>query len=506
MDYWDEVLGKDHVFLGRQTLYTSRTAEQIDANSIPDIINGAMNRHIQNYRETLYLKRYFRGWHPILERAKKVRPDINNRIPINNAFAIVRNGVGYFLGEPIQYNEKSTPNSAGVKRLNDFLDSEDKSSEDMSVGNDGSICGRGFRLIAADKPEFEDEAPFELPTLDSECTEVIYSTKAGHPPVLAFTHSPILSDSGSVSGTEWTAYDSENQYRYVVPGGFGAHLQRKHLAGEPVSHFLRDIPIVEYPNNEWRIGDFEIVLAILDAIDKLQSDRVNSVEQIVSSILVFVGCHLRTKEEKNNGEPSDYEQLQETFTLEIPADTNGQHADVKYVNSGVDQNEAETLAQTLMAYVYSITGIPDRKDRAGGGGDTGDAVYLRDGYQSLEIVARVKERNFRKAERRLLRMICEIIRRFNGINLRPMDIDVKFIRNRTTDLLNKSQAFANLMGTKQIAPTDGISLIGVTNDPQGMAKRGQYYWSGPGAQQNDTATEGNDDDTGTESNQEPAVG
>lgn len=159
-----------------------------------------------------------------------------------------------------------------------------------------------------------------------------------------------------------------------------------------------------------------------------------------------------------------------------------------------------------MDYVYSITGIPDRKDRSNGGGDTGEAVFLRDGFQSLEIVARVKERNFRKAERRSLRMICEILRRFNGINLRPMDIDVKFIRNRTTDLLNKSQAFSYLMKTQQISPVDGIALISVTNDPQGMAKRGQDYWNSGVPTPDDSTPEGNGNDTGTKNDPATAVG
>lgn len=467
---------EEHKFLGRTTIFTSRTKDQINADTIPDIINGAMMRHIENRRETLYLKRYFRGDQPILQRVKKIRPDVNNRIVINNSYSIVRNGNGYFLGEPIQFTAKEQSDSDKVKSLNTYMDSENKAYEDMSLGNDASICGRGFRLIAADRPEEEDEAPFEIPTLDAEDTEVIYSTQAGHTPMLAFTHAPILSDNGNASGTEWTVYDGAFQYIYAVPGSFGSQLKRSNLtAVHP--HFLKDVPIVEYPNNEWRIGDFEIVLTILDAINKLHSDRVNSVEQVVNSILVFIGCHLKTKEENEklgNGSIADYDSLKENGAIELP-NADGAKADVKYVFSQVDQNEAETLAQTLIDYVYAITGIPDRKERSNGGGDTGDAVYLRDGFQSLEIVARVKERNFKKAERVSLRMICEVLRRFSDIDLKPMQIDVKFIRNRTNNLLNKSQAATYLQKSGYFAPEDVIALIGVTDDPKQMAERGQSY-------------------------------
>lgn len=466
-------VGPDHQFLGRQVIYTSRRKEQIGVNTIPDILNGAMQRHLQNAAESIYLKNYFRGKHPILDREKTVRPDVNNKLVINNAISIVRNGTGYFLGEPIQYTAKEEPDSDNVKLLNSYMDSEDKSAEDMSIGESGAICGRGFRLVAVDDKEEADEAPFEIPSLPAECTEVIYSTRAGHEPLLAFTHAPLLDDSGNVSGTEYTVYDGAFQYVYSVPGSLGTQIQGKHLTGIPKPHFLGAVPIVEYPNNEWRLGDIEIVITLLDAIDKLGSDRLNDVEQIVNAILVFQGLHLRTEKETGDG-TSDYDKLKDTMTLEVP-NADGKDAKVYYVSSNLDQSQAETLQQTLMDYVYTITGIPDRKQKGGGTGDTGDAVYLRDGFQSLEVVARVKERNFRKAERQTLKMVCEILRRFENISLHPMDVDIKFIRNRTNNLVNKSQAASNLQSTELFAPEDIIQLIGVTDDPKQMAERGQNY-------------------------------
>ena len=469
-------IGPDYRFMGRETIYTSRTREQINQQTIPDILNGAMQRHLKNYRESVYLKNYLRGDHPILQRAKTVRPDVNNRIVINNAQTIVRNGNGYFLGEPIQFTAKKEADSDSVQKLNDYMDSEDKSCEDMNVGDDAAITGRGFRLTATDKPADVDEAPFEIPTLESESTEVIYSTSAGHKPLLAFTHAPILDDNGNTSGTEYTVYDDTYQYIYSVKGGLGSQIKSADLVEPPKAHFLGDVPIVEYANNAFRLGDFESVITILDAVDKMSSDRVNDVEQIVNAILIFQGLHLKTKDETKDG-ISDADKLKESKTLEFPDDGTGNgNKKVYYVSSNLDQSQAETLQKTLMDYVYAITGIPDRNDRAGGGQDTGDAVYLRDGYQALEVVARVKERYFRKAERRTLRMVCQILRRFDNIDLRPMDIDIKFTRNRTDNLLNKSNAFATFMGTKQIAPQDGVALIGITNDPKSMAQRGKKYW------------------------------
>lgn len=466
-------LDNDHVFLGRKTIYASR--EQINENTIPAIINGAMPRHLQNRAEIEFLYNYYKGKQPILDRVKLIRPDVNNRLVINNAYSIVRNANGYFLGEPIKYTAKIAGDMDKVSVLNAFMDSEDKACEDMDIGDWDSICGTGYRLVAADDDNEEDEAPFEIPTLDPRNTFVIYSTKAGNKPVLGVTFNELLNDNGSAIGTTFTVYDRTYQYIYTVKGGYTTQIKSENLIAPPKPHMLGDIPIVEYPNNRCRIGDFEVALTVLDSINTLHSDRVNSVVQLVNSILVFINCELEKAADSKDGK-SGLDHLREELAIELKS-TQGQPADVKFVNSSVDQNEAETLAQTLIDYVYAVTGIPDRKSSAGGGGDTGDAVFLRDGYQALEVVARIKERCFKKAERRMLRMVCKILKINGDMDLKPMQIDIQFVRNRTNNILNKSQALSNLLSTRKIAPTDAISLVNITEMPSEMATRGDKYWN-----------------------------
>ena len=468
------IYSADYPFLGRRVIYTSRPKDKIDENTIPDIVNGAMLTHRKNRTEILYLYDYFKGKQPILKRVKVARKDVNNKIVFNNAFSIVRNAVGYFLGEPIQYTVKKQEDSDKITQLNDYMDSENKAYEDMSLGNFASICGTSYRLVTADVEGEEDEAPFEIPTLEPWNTFVIYSTTAGHKPVLGVTYYSVLDDNGNTKGTHFTVYDDDYQYEYETAGVSTSIKSSDLLTDSPKPHFLGAVPIVEYPNNEWRIGDFEVVMRILDGINKVQSDRVNAVEQIVSAILVFKGLHLKTAKENKNG-VSDYDTLRDTLTLEIPSDGKNDNHDVFYVTPNLNQDEVETLAQTMIDYVYAISGIPDRKERSNGGGDTGDAVYLRDGFQSLEVVARVKERNFRRSERRTLRLVCQILKHMSNMDLKPMQIDIKFIRNRTNNLLNKSQAAANLVKSRLFAPESVISLIGVTDDPKGMAELGMEY-------------------------------
>ncbi len=460
---------------GRSVIYSSET--EIGLKNIHKIVNGAMLRHEENSRQIKYLEKYFTGKQPILGRNKVIRPDVNNKLVINNAYSIVRNVNGYFLGEPIKYASKYENNRTEVELLNNMIDSIDKACGDTQLGEWQSICGTAYRLVCVNEDaESKDKeiAPFSMPVLNPKYTAVIYSSEVENKPILAFTYCDILDDNGNAVGRKYTIYDKTYQYIFETKG-VNTQIKSEDLIKEyPKPHLLGVVPIIEYPNNQWRLGDFETVLTILDGLNKLQSDRLNSVEQLVNSILVFVNCELKDSTQ-NPDKKSDLEKLKEQLAISITSNS-GQPADIKFVNSQVNQNEAETLAQTLIDYVYAVTGIPDRKTRSNGGGDTGDAVYLRDGWASLEVVARIKERYFRKSEKQMLKIVCKILEIFRNIKLKPMHIEPTFVRNRTNNLLNKAQAMLVLKELQFIDPIDIVTLGGISDNPIDLVKRGLTYY------------------------------
>ena len=57
-------------------------------------------------------------------------------------------------------------------------------------------------------------------------------------------------------------------------------------------HTYGEIPIVEYPNNHERISDIELVVSILDAVNKMQSNRMDGVEQFIQSFVKLVNCEI----------------------------------------------------------------------------------------------------------------------------------------------------------------------------------------------------------------------
>ncbi|MBQ9298763.1 MAG: phage portal protein [Clostridia bacterium] len=144
----------------------------------------------------------------------------------------------------------------------------------------------------------------------------------------------------------------------------------------------------------------------------------------------------------------------------------------------LDSMGIQNLREYLEEAYKTIIGIPDRKTRGGGGGDTGDAVKLRDGWADIEIVARIKESYFKIAKKKQIAVAIKILQLLGlaRIDFKTIDLDVKFTRNKNDNLQTKAQAFSTLHGTKTLDPADSLEMCDMTTDVVEVIDRGKKYW------------------------------
>ena len=122
-------------------------------------------------------------------------------------------------------------------------------------------------------------------------------------------------------------------------------------------------------------------------------------------------------------------------------------------------------------------GIPDRKTRGGGGGDTGDAVKLRDGWADMEVVARTTEKFNKKSEKQELKVILKILKDLKKIQKTSIiNIDIKYPRNKTDNLNSKVTAYSTLLGTQTMEPEDALDIVDIISDISEVVARGEEYW------------------------------
>lgn len=321
---------------GRRIIKTSVT--EITDENVVDVLRKALATHELNRSEIDYLWKYYRGDQPIRNRVKDVRPEICNKITENRANEIVSFKVGYLCGEPIQYVSRNGGEEIvkQINTLNEYMFAEDKAAQDQELVEWQMICGTAFRLVLPDEPGEEDEAPFELYTLDPRDTFVVYSNEIGNKPLMAVKYSK---DDNEIF--HYSIY-TENRY-YLVDGD---------ILVESKPHALDMIPIIEYPGNNARLGSFEIVLPLLDAINNVESNRMDGMEQLVQAFIKFINCDI-TKEE--------YEEFLQLGAIKVKS-VDGQAADVGVVTTELNQTQSQTLKDDYYNAMLTICGMPNRTD------------------------------------------------------------------------------------------------------------------------------------------------
>ena len=441
-----------HLF-GREVI-TIDEVELTDSNII-EILDKVMRTHDKNRREIEYLWDYYKGNQPILNRTKKVRPEICNRIVENRANEIVSFKVGYLCGEPIQYIGRtgSEAISKAISELNEMMFSENKATQDKRVVEWQAICGTAYRLVLPDTRNGEDDAPFEMYTLDPRDTVVVYSNEVGNKPLFAFKY----------------CTTENNDYIYSVYSSNHFWKIKNTKVEESKDHALGIVPIIEYPANTARLGAFEIVLPLLDEINNIASNRMDGIEQFVQAFIKFINCDI-SKEE--------YLEFLELGAIKVKS-YEGMSSDVDMVSGELNQGQTQIAKDDAHSAIIEITGMPNRNGGSSTS-DTGQAVVLRDGWTLAESRAKDSELMFKEAEQNTLKLILRIIRDTQGLSdelydLRLKDIALQFTRRNYENIQSKAQVLTQMLAQNKIHPRLAFAHCGMFSDPEDAYRVSDKY-------------------------------
>ena len=426
------------IYTGRTVLYTN--VDEISRDNVVTVLETAVDNNQQNINDISYLYDYYKGDQPVLERQKDFNDHILNMVVENRANEIVSFKTGYFLSAPIQYIDSGEDTvSEDLKILNTWLDLESKEESDLQLAEWFSICGTAFRLILPKEERIdESEAPFDFYTLDPRTTMVVYSSKLGHRPLMGVTFV--------------TLQDNEVLYYVYTKDMFYEILNGDIVSATP--HTLGRVPIIEYPANNARLGDFEIVLSLLDAINDCQSDRADGLEQFIQSILCMENMQIDTDDEA-----TFMKRLKETGGLFIP-----EGGKAYYLSQALNQGDAQTYKDDLYEAVLTICGMPNRNGGSSTS-DTGSAVLLRDGWSAAEARAKLTETCFKKSERQFLNFLIHYANTIGGTNIELGQVDIRFPRRNYTNDSAKVNNLVTMLSNDWIAPQQAFEHSDMFPDP-----------------------------------------
>ena len=466
---------------GRRVITTD--VAEITSENVVEVIEEAMKLHEKNRSEIDYLWKYFKGDQPILTRTKNVRPEICNRIVENRANEIVSFKVGYLCGEPIQYVGRTCEEAvtAGVGTLNEYMFMVDKPALDQEVVEWGMICGTANRMVLANDAyeKDSDEAPFEIFTLDPRDSFVVYSNDVKRRRMLGVKYN--TDESGQKT---YSAY-SDSQYFTIKDG--------KVLEVAP--NGLGTVNVFEYPANNARLGSFEIVLPLLDAINNIESNRMDGIEQFIQSFIKFVNCDI--DEEK-------FVALKEMGGIKIKS-VDGQPADVDIVTSELNQSQTQTLKDDAYRAILSICGLPSMSDGSTSDSSNNGAVILKNGWQGAETRAKDSEMMFKRSEKEMLRLILKLCDGLADLKLKLKDIDMKFTRRNYDNIQSKSQVLVSMLQQPKVHPLLAFTHCGLFSDPESAYTMSNEYYEEQMAKWEPVDVEDDDTDKGVVSEENSDV-
>lgn len=464
------LLGQSRISFGRKKIFADESV--ITPDNVIQVLRDVITEHMGNQADIDYLYRYYRGEQPILRRQKYRRPEICNKIIENRANEIVTFKTGYLCGEPIQYVSRGSTEdvSEDISRLNDAMLLCGKPARDKELAEWMYICGTGYRIVLSNAEiintkivprlskgqsvEYLDDAPFEIYTLDPRNAFVVYHSGVGTKPLMGVKYVERKDNK-----TIYSVY-TETDYFEIHADKDSFNFSIKEIQKRP--HSI--IPIIEYPLNDARLGAFESVLSILDAINIVQSNRVDGVEQFIQSLLVLYNADISEEDAKA---------IREAGLIKLKSFGDNK-ADVKVIAEQLDQQQTQTLVDYMYQTVLNIVGMPNRN----GGrstSDTGSAVIMRDGWEAAEARAKSDELMFKESERKMLKLVLTILRSTIGTSLRLADVEIKFTRRNYENLQSKSQVFSTLLQTGYCALEEAYAISGISPDPADSAKRGEKW-------------------------------
>lgn len=440
-----------NAYIGRKMIKIP--VENLDKVSLEKYLPEILGVFFDNQSEFDALDLYYKGEQDILNKEKTVRPKINNITLENHAFEMVEFLKGYMVGRPIKYSQVVTGASTDdITMLNTYMLEQNKATKDTTMLENMAKGGVGYYMILPKGSDYyvdkkflgktvkrtllyniDKEAPFDIYLQDPRNTFVVYSSYTGNKKLCGGCITRIGDNEHRL-----TIYAPNKVYiancSSVAPYGI------RNLVEETID--LPYCPIIEYKLNASRIGIIEIVKSMLDTLNKISSNQMDDIEQFVNSVMVFTNQDINKEK---------FTELLELGAVNIKSISPQFPADVKLLSQSLNHTDINTYYERIYNKMMGIVAIPKSGDRATSGGDTGQARLLGEGWTLADQRAMTYQNMITESERELLTIILYICRNTPECKINelyPSDVEVKFSRSKSDNMLVKSQVILNLQAAQ----------------------------------------------------------
>ena len=386
----------------------------ITINSIDDLTPQVISRIIDNHKSTtlprmLKLERYYDNNNDINRRIMKDASKPNNKVANAYASYITDTMVGYFMGEPITYN---CDDKQLLENLNLLLEYNDEADENSELAKDASIFGVAFEelYVAEDgMVRFKRLDPKTvIPIYDKSIEENLLAVIRYYEDFdFALNEAVVIVE--VITDNTISTYKTNNLMTTLTPEF-------------EVPHYFGMVPVAIFENNEQQTGDFEKVISLIDAYDKMESDTLNDQEYFTDAYLALYGY---------TADSEDVAKMKEDRILLMDEGTSAEWL----IKNGNDET-AENIKNRLDKDIHKFSKCPNLADEEFASNASGIAIKFK--ILGTENLVSIKERKFKKGIQQRLELISAINAVLDsGFDWRT--IEIIFTRNlpsNDTDIAN----------------------------------------------------------------------
>lgn len=420
-------------------LLTYPRVEFDEKNIKKELVVKLIREHEKQLPRFKKLKKYYLGEHDILSKQRsKNKP--NYKPVCNHAKDIADTSTGYFMGNTISY---SNSEDTDIDELLIAFDNAEVDESDHDNALDMAIYGVAYEYVYAR----ENENILDIKSLEVENTFIVYDDSIEQQPLFGVYYFKRKENKADTETYQAVIMTKQFVYSIVLEGK-----EKGVISDKPTPHNMGDIPIIEYKNNKYSIGDFEQQIGLIDSYNSLTANRINDKEQFIDSILVLYGARLGDDEEESI---KAMESLAEHNLLELHPE-----ARAEYLSKTLNENEVETLRNAVKQDIYTFSHIPNLTDENFAGNSSGVAMEFK--LLGLEMITKIKQRYYVKGLKKRIKLFA------NYLGLTQIAIDANsiipnFSRSLPKNLLEISQIVSNLDG--KVSQETLLSQIPFVEDP-----------------------------------------
>lgn len=398
----------------------------VSLNTIEELTEKVIKRVIETHRSSVLprlqnLENYYNANNAIKNRVMKDSSKPNNKIANAYASYITDTLVGYFIGEPIAYTSND---EVLLQDLSMIFEYNDEADENAELAKNASIYGVAYEMLYLSEEDkmirFKSLNPKEvIPIFDKTIEQNLLA-------VLRYYDDYDYVEDNTFTIVE--VIDATHVRRYKLSTGLSLL--------EEYQHYFKMVPVAIFKNNEEESGDFEQVISLIDAYDKMESDSLNDFEYFVDAYLALYGF---------TADSEDVAKMKENRVLLMDEGTSAE-----WLIKQTSDVYVENMKNRLDKDIHKFAKCPNMSDQEFASNASGVAIKFK--LLGTENLVSIKERKFKRGLQQrleLMSMINSVLR--EGFDWRA--IDITFTRNipsNDTDIANMVNTLKDIVSEETL--------------------------------------------------------